>query len=112
MDVSKGDKRILLINGEPVGAINRIPNKNKLEQIFILEARAKKTEIYKKDLKICKKIKKPYKKKNLFFAGIDVIDNYLTEINVTSPTCIREINHFNKDNIAEKFWKSVENKYF
>ena len=59
-----------------------------------------------------KKLKKPLQDKNLFFAGIDVIDNYLTEINVTSPTCIREINYFNKDNIAEKFWRNVEKNFF
>ena len=50
-----------------------------------------------------KELKKPYKKRGPFFAGIDIIDSYLTEINVTSPTCIREIDYFNKDNIAENF---------
>ena len=111
-DVSKGDKRILLINGEPVGAINRIPNEKQVRANLHIGGRAVKTKLTKNDLKICKKIKKTLQEKNLFFAGIDVIDNYLTEINVTSPTCIREINHFNKDNIAEKFWKSVEKKFF
>ncbi len=110
--VSKGDKRILLINGEPVGAINRIPNKKQIRANLHIGGRAIKTKLAKEDLVICKKIKKTLQEKNLFFAGIDVIDNYLTEINVTSPTCIREIDYFNKDNIAEKFWISVEKKFF
>ena len=111
--VSKGDKRILLINGEPVGAINRMPNEKQVRANLHIGGTAIKTKLTKKDLIICKKIKKTStRKKSFFFAGIDVIDNYLTEINVTSPTCIREINHFNKDNIAEKFWKSVEKNFF
>ena len=63
-------------------------------------------------MQICEKIKKTLQEQNLFFAGIDIIDNYLTEINVTSPTCIREIDYFNKDNISEKFWNSVLKKFF
>ncbi len=110
--VSKGDKRILLINGEPVGAINRVPNKSEIRANLHIGGRAKKTNLSKNDLKICKKIKKTLQEKELFFAGIDVIDSYLTEINVTSPTCIREIDYFNRDNIAGKFWKSVIKKYF
>ena len=110
--VSKGDKRILLINGEPVGAINRIPNKSEIRANLHIGGSAKKTTLSKKDLKICRKIKKTLQEKELFFAGIDIIDSYLTEINVTSPTCIREIDYFNRDNIASKFWKSVIKKYF
>ena len=110
--ISKGDKRILLINGEPVGAINRVPNKSQIRANLHIGGIAKKTNLSKTDLKICKKIKKTLQEKELFFAGIDIIDNYLTEINVTSPTCIREINYFNKDNIADKFWRTVVKKYF
>ena len=110
--VSKGDKRILLINGEPVGAINRILNKSEIRANLHIGGSAKKTTLSKKDLKICRKIKKTLQEKELFFAGIDIIDSYLTEINVTSPTCIREIDYFNRDNIASKFWKSVIKKYF
>jgi glutathione synthase len=110
--VSKGDKRILLINGEPVGAINRVPNKSEIRANLHIGGKAKKTTLSKQDLKICGKIKKTLQEKELFFAGIDVIDSYLTEINVTSPTCIREIDYFNRDNIASKFWKSVIKKYF
>ncbi len=110
--VSKGDKRILLINGDPVGAINRVPNKSEIRANLHIGGRAKKTTLSKNDLKICRRIKKTLQEKELFFAGIDVIDSYLTEINVTSPTCIREIDYFNRDNIAGKFWKSVIKIYF
>ena len=110
--ISEGDKRILLINGQPVGAINRVPNKSQIRANLHIGGIAKKTNLSKRDLKICKRIKKTLQEKELFFAGIDIIDNYLTEINVTSPTCIREINYFNKDNIADKFWRTVVKKYF
>ena len=110
--VAKGDKRILLIDGIPVGAINRMPKKKEIRANLHIGGNAKKTNLTKRDLEICEKIKNTLQKKGLFFAGIDIIDNYLTEINVTSPTCIREINHFNKDDLAEKFWKGVLKKYF
>ena len=110
--ISKGDKRILLINGEPVGAINRVPNKSQIRANLHIGGIAKKANLSKTDLRICKKIKKTLQEKDLFFAGIDIIDSYLTEIKVTSPTCIREINYFNRDNIADKFWRTVVKKYF
>ncbi|MBF96097.1 MAG: Glutathione synthetase [Alphaproteobacteria bacterium MarineAlpha9_Bin4] len=110
-NVSKGDKRILLIDGSPVGAINRLPGKREIRANIHIGGKAEKTNLTKKDLSICSKIKNTLRDRNLFFAGIDVIDNYITEINVTSPTCIREINYFNKDNIAKKFWDSFEKKY-
>ena len=108
-DVSKGDKRILLINGEPVGAINRIPNEKQVRANLHIGGRAVKTKLTKNDLKICKKIKKTLQEKNLFFAGIDVIDNYLTEINVTSPTGIREIKQLTNINLAEEIIFLLEN---
>jgi len=110
-NVSSGDKRILLIDGDPVGAINRIPKKKQIRANIHIGGTAKKTSLTKKDLKICKRIKDTLKSRGLFFTGIDIIDNYLTEINVTSPTCIREINFFNKDNIAARFWQRFEEKY-
>ena len=110
-NVSKGDKRILLIDGEPVGAINRVPGEKKIRANIHIGGKAKKSKITKNDLKICSAIKKTLRSRGLFFAGIDIIDNHLTEINVTSPTCIREIDYFNKDNIAGKFWDVFENKY-
>jgi len=110
-NVSKGDKRILLIDGEPVGAINRVPSKSQIRANIHIGGKAEKTVLTRKDLKICDRIKSTLKNRGLFFAGIDIIDSYLTEINVTSPTCIREIDYFNKDNIARKFWECFEKKY-
>ena len=92
--------------------INRIPSKSEIRANIHIGGKAKKTKLTKKEIKICEKIKTTLKSRGLFFAGIDVIDDFLTEINVTSPTCIREINYFNKDNIAAKFWDSFEDKYF
>ena len=111
--VTLGDKRILLIDGEPVGAINRIPNKNEIRANLHIGAKAKKSRLLPRDLQICKIIGPYLKSKGLFFAGIDIIDGKLTEINVTSPTCIREIDFHNKTNISEIFWnKALELEQF
>ena len=110
-NVLKGDKRILLIDGEPVGAINRIPSGKQIRANLHIGGKAIKANLSSRDLEICNEIKLSLKEKKLFFTGIDIIDNYLTEINVTSPTCIREIDYFNKDNISAKFWDKIENKY-
>ena len=105
--VKLGDKRILLINGMPVGAVNRIPNKNEIRANLHIGGIAKKTSLTKRDFFICNEISKLLKEKGLFFSGIDIIDGYLTEINVTSPTCIREIDELNKTNISKLFWDEV-----
>ena len=76
------------INGKPVGSVNRIPQDNKFGQLAY--RRLAKTKLSKKDFLICSEISHTLKSKGLFFTGIDIIDGYLTEINVTSPTCIRE----------------------
>ena len=107
--VKQGDKRILLINGKPVGAVNRVPNKNEIRANLHIGGIAKKTTLTKRDIYICKEISNKIKSKGLFFAGIDIIDGYLTEINVTSPTCIREIDKLNKTNISKVFWNEVKN---
>ncbi|MEC8100256.1 MAG: glutathione synthase [Pseudomonadota bacterium] len=110
-NVRKGDKRVLLIDGEPVGAINRLPKEKQIRANLHIGGKAKRTRLTKSDLEICNRIKNTLKEKKLFFAGIDIIDTYLTEINVTSPTCIREINYFNNDNIAARFWNTFEENY-
>lgn len=107
--VSLGDKRILLLNGKPVGAVNRIPNKNEIRANLHIGGIAKKTSLSKRDFFICNEISQKLKEKGLFFSGIDIIDGYLTEINVTSPTCIREIDKLNKSNISKLFWNEVLN---
>ena len=109
-EVKKGDKRIILIDGEVVGAINRIPARNENRSNMHVGGKPVKTSLNKKDKLICEAISPYLKAKGLFFVGIDVIGNYLTEINVTSPTGIREINRLNKTNIEKIFWDKALKK--
>ena len=106
-NVKIGDKRILLINGLPVGAVNRVPVNNEIRANLHIGGRAKKTNLTKREKFICNQIKSKLIEKGLFFTGIDVIDGYLTEINVTSPTCIREIDALNKVNISFIYWEEA-----
>ncbi len=109
-EVKKGDKRIILIDGEVVGAINRIPAKNENRSNMHVGGKPIKTSLNKNDKLICETISPSLKAKGLFFVGIDVISNYLTEINVTSPTGIREINRLNKTSIEKIFWDKTLKK--
>ena len=109
-EVRKGDKRIILIDGEVVGAINRIPAKNENRSNMHVGGKPIKASLNRKDKLICDTISPHLKSKELFFVGIDVIGNYLTEINVTSPTGIREINRLNKTNIEKIFWDKALKK--
>ena len=109
-EVKKGDKRIILIDGEVVGAINRIPKKNENRSNMHVGGKPVKTTLNKNDKLICEKISPHLKAKGLFFVGIDVIGDYLTEINVTSPTGIREINKLNKTKIDKIFWDKALKK--
>ncbi len=109
-EVKKGDKRIILIDGEVVGAINRIPAKNENRSNMHVGGKPIKTSLTKNDKVICETISPYLKSKGLFFVGIDIIGKYLTEINVTSPTGIREINRLNNTKIEEIFWDKVLNK--
>ena len=111
-EVRKGDKRILLIDGEPVGAINRVPKGKEIRANLHIGAFAYKAKLSKRDLLICKEIGPVLKNKGLYFTGIDVINGLITEINVTSPTCIREMDKFNKTNIAKIFWEKVQGTQF
>ena len=109
-NVKKGDKRIILIDGEVVGAINRIPAKNENRSNMHVGGKPTKTSLSKNDKLICKTISPHLKAKGLFFVGIDVIGNYLTEINVTSPTGIREINRLYNTKIEKIFWDKILTK--
>ena len=109
-EVRKGDKRILLIDGEIVGAVNRVPSSGDSRSNMHAGGTPKKTFITKSDMQICNKISHELKKRELFFVGIDVIGNYITEINVTSPTGICEINNFNKTKIEKIFWDKLIEK--
>ena len=109
-DVSKGDKRIILVDGEPVGAINRVPAKGETRSNMHVGGRPEKIELSQRDLEICARIGPLLKEKGQIFVGIDVIGNWLTEINVTSPTGIQELERFNKENIAELIWEAIEKR--
>ena len=108
-EVVKGDKRIILINGEPVGAINRVPQEGEARSNMHVGGQAEAVELSPRDREICAKIGPELKRRSLIFVGIDVIGNYLTEINVTSPTGIREMTRFAGQNIAGIFWDAVDN---
>jgi glutathione synthase len=109
-DVSNGDKRVILVNGEPVGAINRVPAKGETRSNMHVGGRPEKVGLTDRDRKICAKIGPLLREKGQIFVGIDVIGDYLTEINVTSPTGIQELERFDGINVAEKIWQVIEAK--
>ena len=109
-DVRNGDKRIILLNGEPVGAINRIPKIGESRSNMHVGGKPEKKELSKRDKFICKEISTSLKEKGLYFVGIDIIGDYITEINVTSPTGIREIKNLDEIAIEEMFWDFIEQK--
>ncbi len=109
-DVSKGDKRVILVDGEPVGAINRVPAKGETRSNMHVGGRPEKVELTERDLEICARIGPLLREKGQVFVGIDVIGGWLTEINVTSPTGIQELELFDGTNVAEKIWEAIEAK--
>ena len=106
-NVKSGDKRIILLDGNPVGCINRIPPKGHFKANLHLGGKAEATELSNTEKKICKSLKRILKNEKLFFVGIDLIDETLTEINVTSPTGIVQIKELSGINIAEKIWDKL-----
>lgn len=105
--VSHGDKRVILIDGDPVGAINRVPPKGEARSNMHIGGVPQKTTLNARDKEICETIKPLLRKHGQVFVGIDIIGNYLTEINVTSPTGIQELERFDNINIAGKIWDRV-----
>ena len=97
----KGDKRVILINGNVKGSVLRVPKKNSIKSNFHAGGSAVKTSLNKKEKLICQKIKNFLINKKLYFVGIDIIDGFLTEINITSPTGIQEINRLDGVNIEK-----------
>ena len=97
----KGDKRVILINGNVKGSVLRVPKKNSIKSNFHAGGSAVKTSLNKKEKLICQKIKNFLINKRLYFVGIDIIDGFLTEINITSPTGIQEINRLDGVNIEK-----------
>lgn len=109
-EISQGDRRIILIDGEYVGSVARIPKKGSIKANFHAGGSAQRSGLVFKDRKICSKLKPYLKKKGLFFTGIDAIGNYLTEINVTSPTGMQEINRLDNTRLEKIFWDKLEKK--
>ena len=109
--VSKGDKRVILIEGEPISLINRVPPKGLYKANLHLGGKAEVSKLTKKELEICKKLKPFLLNNNLFFVGIDLIDEKLTEINVTSPTGIVQIQELTGINLAKDLWRKLLANY-
>ena len=109
-DVRNGDKRIILVDGSPVGAINRVPKAGEIRSNMHVGGKAEPAKLSQRDREICSAIGPTLKSKGQVFVGIDVIGEYLTEINVTSPTGIQELERFDNVNIAEMIWQAVEKK--
>ncbi len=107
-DVRKGDKRIILVGGEPVAGLNRIPAPDEVRSNMHVGGKPVLSELTKRDLEICRAIAPALKQRGMIFVGIDVIGDYLTEINVTSPTGIREIKRFGGPDIAKLIWDESE----
>ena len=108
--VRAGDKRIILVDGEPVGALNRIPAPDETRSNMHVGGRPELIELTSRDHEICEAIGPELKKRGLLFTGIDVIGDKMTEINVTSPTGIREIARFGGADIAVLIWDAIEAK--
>jgi len=106
--VVKGDKRIILVDGEPVGAINRVPAEGETRSNMHVGGRPEKVGLTARDQEICAAIGPLLREKGQIFVGIDVIGDWLTEINVTSPTGIQELERFDGTNTAALIWEAIE----
>ena len=108
--VRKGDKRIILLDGEAVGAINRVPAAGETRSNMHVGGRAEATEMTARDQEICDRIGPALSERGLVLVGIDVIGDWLTEINVTSPTGVQEVRRFGGADISALFWDWVEGR--
>lgn len=107
-DVFNGDKRVILVDGDPAGAINRVPAKGETRSNMHVGGRPEKSELNVRDREICAAIGPLLRQKGQIFVGIDVIGGHLTEINVTSPTGILELERFDGINVAGRIWEAIE----
>ena len=105
--VKNGDKRIILINGEPVGCLNRIPAEGEFRSNLGVGGLPELSELSPRDIEICQRISKTLIDYDLYFVGIDVIGDFLTEINVTCPTGVRQIKELGGPDIAKLFWDNI-----
>ena len=109
-EVRDGDKRIILVDGEFAGAVNRVPAPDDLRSNMVRGGVPKETELTDRERHICERLGPALRERGLLFVGIDVIGNYLTEINVTSPTGIRSVKNFGGPDIAALIWDKIEAK--
>jgi glutathione synthase len=109
-DVRKGDKRIILVDGKFAGAINRVPAAHESRSNMHVGGRPEPTTVTRREREICEAMGPELKKRGFIFVGIDVIGDYVTEINVTSPTGIREVKRFGGADIAALLWDAIEAK--
>ena len=109
-NIKNGDKRIILVDGEFAGAVNRVPAADDLRSNMVRGGAPAATELTKREVEICKRIGPALRERGLLFVGIDVIDGYLTEINVTSPTGIRAIKNLGGPDVAALIWDKIEAK--
>ena len=109
-EVTQGDKRIILVDGEAAGAINRVPAADDIRSNMVRGGAAQPTDLSPREQEICRRIGPALKARGLIFVGIDVIDGNLTEINVTSPTGIRAIARLGGPDVAAKIWDTIEAK--
>jgi glutathione synthase len=106
--VREGDKRILLVDGQFAGAVNRVPAPDDLRSNMVRGGTPTHTELTKREREICERLGPALRERDLLFVGIDVIDGYLTEINVTSPTGIRAVKNFGGPDVAAMIWERIE----
>ena len=106
--VRQGDKRVLILDGEPVGAINRVPAEGEARSNMHVGGRAEAIELDERDREICARLAPELKRRRLVLTGIDVIGGYVTEVNVTSPTGIQELRRFGGPDLAALFWDWTE----
>jgi glutathione synthase len=109
-EVKRGDKRIIMVDGEFAGAVNRVPAADDLRSNMVRGGAAQATDLTPREREICAALGPALRKRGLLFVGIDVIDDYLTEINVTSPTGIRAVSRLGGPDVAAKIWDVIEQK--
>ena len=110
-DVKLGDKRVILVDGLPVGAINRVPIQGEIRSNMHVGGKALQVDLTSRDLEICKTVGPLMKEKGQILVGLDIIGDMLTEINLTSPTGIQELERFNNINVAKKVWECLEERH-
>jgi glutathione synthase len=107
-EVKQGDKRIILVDGEFAGAVNRVPATDDLRSNMVRGGAARATDLSPREREICTRLGPALRERGLLFVGIDVIDNLLTEINVTSPTGAVALKRFTGVDAAELLWRRIE----